>query len=351
MTYRGSAVGYLLAGITPFEQFYIQSYPFLTGPDREMNRRLRAKTKECWKRVDVPAEYLTLSATNLPGPLYGVDEGFVEDRKRRDPKDPFAWRLGFNDRVWKVNQIPRSANDILDIGCGTAIEIAVMRSLNFRSNIFAVDFYRDFTEETQQKYGFEFHAGHWLDYIGAHSNRFDVAFSNHCMEHLCNDPTEVLRGVHRALRPGGVYVFAMPIEMSSSNPYARVYDYLLNSPFYSLMLEAVDCAHGWKADLPELKWRIQEAGFERVEFFLRDGGLPFLSRPTVEDAFVAPAEDVPQLPASCMDPVLSAEPWSGRSATDWAYKVLFRMKQVVRIGYLKNHRTNEVLVRAHKAAR
>jgi hypothetical protein len=61
----------------------MQSYPYLTGPDQALNRRLIKKTKAGWTPIIVPDQYLDVRITNLPAPYYGVDEETTRDRQRR----------------------------------------------------------------------------------------------------------------------------------------------------------------------------------------------------------------------------------------------------------------------------
>jgi SAM-dependent methyltransferase len=211
-------------------------------------------------------------------------------------------------------------------------------------SIRAVDFRRAFTDEVQARYRFEFTPGHWIEFLRGHAAAFDAAFSNHCMEHIYNDPTEVLRAVRGALRPGGAYVFAMPIEMSRSNPFARAYPVLLRGPLYGWMMDAVDCGHPWKADLPELAWRLRDAGFERVEFFLREGGLPYLDAPLLPPFVRADDADWSGAPARS-DGQPAAAPLARRIVEE-GYRWLYRVKGVLGVNQIKNRRTHEVLVRA-----
>ena len=53
----------------------------------------------------------------------------------------------------------------------------------------------------------------------------DVAFSNQVMEHLHpDDLPEQLRDIHRALAPGGVYVFTVPNRLSGPSDVSKYFD-------------------------------------------------------------------------------------------------------------------------------
>ncbi len=335
----------MLTGISSSaEQAYIQKHPYLNGPDPALNRKLRQETRSCWTRVQVPGD-INLQVTGLPQPEYGLDPALLSDRKQRPEGDPMAWRPAFVPYAWKVNQIPDSARDILSVGCGSAAEIGALRCLGKGRNIHAVDFRQAFTPEVQARYSFDFVCGHWLDFIRSRSSSFDAVFSNHCMEHIYNDPTEVLRLIAQSLRPGGVYVFAMPIEMSSSNPYSRFYPVLMNRFIYPWMLDAVDCGHPWKTDLPELAWRLRAAGFSSVEFFFREGGLSYQHAPP-DSMFDRNFQDSWSI--SRVTHAATSSESAPLRMLDWLRQCVYRIKSRLKINILKNELTHEVLVRATK---
>lgn len=341
-TYLGSSDGWLLRGVDlPEEQAYIQKHPYLDGPDEALNARLLLKTRENWTLVEIPPPH-AMEVVALEESLFGLSENLVAERKRRPADDPLAWRPAFEAYAWKVNMIPMGADRILSIGCGSAAEIGAMRCMGRGLRIHAVDFRRGFSEEVCRRYDFQFECGSWLEYLRATRLSFDAAFSNHCMEHIYNDPTEVLRRVASVLVKGGAYVFAMPIERSASNPYARAFPRLLAPRIYPWMLDAVDCGHPWKTDLPEIAWRLREAGFSSVEFFFRGKGRPYSHVPT------DPLFDLGFDKSWAQSVVADAKRGRPRTLSQAARRAAYRLKSALRLNHLKNERTHEVLVRAVK---
>lgn len=346
--YVGSTVGYCLPISNLQQQVYLQKYFLLNGPDYKLNRTLRKTTRECWTRVDVPER--RIKVTCLPAPHYGVDQSIIADLKREPPDDPLAWRSSLAPYVWKVNALPASADKIISIGSGEGHEIAVMRCLRRGQTIEGVDFRVGLSEAVRKRYEFSFTHGDWYEYLRERPRAYDAAFSNHCMEHTFVDPTEMLRTVADALKPSGVYVFAMPIEMSRSNPFARFFPLMLRRPFYPWMLDVIDCAHAWKTDLPELDWRLREAGFARVEFFFRGDGASY--EPVTEDALFNSNYD------KSWEPIFDAVN-EGGTASDLRLLVRARerlgwlwygARNRVGLNHFKNKSVHEVLVRATKAA-
>ncbi len=332
LSYKGSTRGLLLQGIdSSSEQAYIQKHPYLNGPDPALNHALRAKTRKQWTTVHVP-ENGDIQVTCFEKPFYGVDEAVLSDRKNRPEADPLAWHAAFEPYAWKINQIPENAREILSIGCGNAAEIGTMRCLGRGKHIYAVDFRQAFSDEVRKRYNFQFECGHWLNFIRKTPDKFDAAFSNHCMEHIYNDPTHALRAIASSLKNGGVYVFAMPIEMSASNPYSKLYPLLHKPWLYPWMLDAVDYGHPWKTDLPELQWRLLAAGFKKVEFFFRQKGIPYQQIPS-DPLFDRPFDEswkTSQVKASTpqMQPLL-------HHFSDWCQQCVYRIKSRLKINVLK----------------
>jgi len=224
-----------------------------------------------------------------------------------------------------------------------------MRCLGRGKTIDAVDFRRAFSDDVQARYEFSFTDGDWYPYLRARPGSFDAAFSNHCMEHTFVEPTEILRAVATALKPSGTYVFAMPIEMSDSNPFARFFPLLLTRAVYPLMLDVIDCAHAWKTDLPELAWRLRDAGFAKVEFFFRGNGASYEHLPEEPDSLFSFDYD------DSWEPVRSALlpserqnlplPMRARERLGWLW---YGVRNRVGFNRFKNNSVHEVLVRATK---
>ncbi|HET7539316.1 MAG TPA: class I SAM-dependent methyltransferase [Polyangiaceae bacterium] len=97
---------------------------------------------------------------------------------------------------------PRAGETILDLGCGTGTLTAQIARQG--AHVTGVDRSAEMIESAREKYcelSFEVADGQALGY----SNQFDAVFSNAAL-HWMPRATDVLRGVERALRPGGRFV-------------------------------------------------------------------------------------------------------------------------------------------------
>ena len=345
--YQGSSTGWLLTGMSERDQAYLQSFPALTGPDAAMNRELRARTRRGWTQTTAAAAR-SIAVTSLPKPYFGLSPELVKERCARPVGDPLAWLSGHEYVAWKVRYIPETASRVLFLGCGGGGEIAAYRSVGGEAKVDGLDFCQLFDAASPKLFDFSFTAEHWLTYLQAHAGAYDAVFSNHQMEHVYNDPTDMLRRVAGCLRPGGKLVMAMPLEASSSNPYMPLYERLVGSEAaYAAMLDAVDCGHPWKTDVPELQERLLDAGFTSVDFYFRERGAPFQAyndplvkgRPSYGSLYERPR------------PLRSSGAQQGPLVwRELAYKWLYRAKSVTRINRLKSLRVHEVLTVATKSA-
>ena len=97
---------------------------------------------------------------------------------------------------------PREGESILDLGCGTGTLTAQIARQGAR--VLGIDRSLEMIESAREKYSdlsFEVADGQALTY----SAEFDAVFSNAAL-HWMPRATDVLRGVERALRPGGRFV-------------------------------------------------------------------------------------------------------------------------------------------------
>jgi len=97
---------------------------------------------------------------------------------------------------------PREGESILDLGCGTGTLTAQIARQGAR--VIGVDYSPSMIESAREKYcdlAFEIADGQALSY----TPQFDAVFSNAAL-HWMPRATDVLRGVERALLPGGRFV-------------------------------------------------------------------------------------------------------------------------------------------------
>jgi len=104
-----------------------------------------------------------------------------------------------------------SAKDLLDIGCGTGLELDAIFMKLPELRVTGIDLSQDMLDRLRGK-----HPGRALtliqgSYIGRDfgTARFDAAVSFQTLHHLTRAvKTDVYRSLYRALRPGGVYIEA-----------------------------------------------------------------------------------------------------------------------------------------------
>jgi SAM-dependent methyltransferase len=85
----------------------------------------------------------------------------------------------------------------------------------------------------------------------------DVAFSDQVMEHLHpDDAVEQLRNIHRALRPGGVFVCVTPNRMYGPSDVSAYFD------------DEPRGFHLKEYTLPEIREVLQRAGFRRLHVYI-----------------------------------------------------------------------------------
>jgi 2-polyprenyl-3-methyl-5-hydroxy-6-metoxy-1,4-benzoquinol methylase len=96
--------------------------------------------------------------------------------------------------------------DLLDVGCGSASLLALMKQRGFR--VMGVDFSSEAAAVAKQENGVQVVVGS-LEDAAFPASSFDIVTLFHVMEHVTN-PRDVLREVGRILRPGGSIVLQVP---------------------------------------------------------------------------------------------------------------------------------------------
>jgi len=121
------------------------------------------------------------------------------DANLYNAKHDFVWKFGSN----VVSLLdPRGGERILDLGCGTGHLTAQIAESG--AQVLGVDYSADMVAAARKAYPdlkFEISDARNLNY----RNEFDAVFSNATL-HWIHEPELVLRGVWRALRPGGRFV-------------------------------------------------------------------------------------------------------------------------------------------------
>ena len=105
--------------------------------------------------------------------------------------------------------LPENAAFLLDLGCGTGLELAPIFARFPNLQVTGVDLTQAMLDKLTQKYPSRhielICGGYFAVDFGMH--RFDAAVSFQTLHHFTHDEKRILyRKIRRALRPGGVYV-------------------------------------------------------------------------------------------------------------------------------------------------
>jgi 2-polyprenyl-3-methyl-5-hydroxy-6-metoxy-1,4-benzoquinol methylase len=100
----------------------------------------------------------------------------------------------------------RTGQDLLDVGCGSASLLALMKQRGFR--VMGLDFSSEAAAVAKQENGIHVVVGS-LEDAAFPDGSFDIVTLFHVMEHVTN-PRDVLHEVGRILRPAGSIVLQVP---------------------------------------------------------------------------------------------------------------------------------------------
>jgi len=148
--------------------------------------------------------------------------------------------------------IPRGVKT-LDLGCNKGLETSIIAKTN---PVMGVDLYRSFIRAARKRginaSVMDFHSLSFFE-------EFDCIYSNNTLEHS-KFPDKVIKGVFRALKPGGIFIVGMPLD--GNNPKIKdpahffratekdVVDLLKNNGFYVKHKEVVDTKQKWQWEIP-----------------------------------------------------------------------------------------------------
>jgi SAM-dependent methyltransferase len=249
----------------PALQAYIQQHPFLTGPDREVNRRalqaVRASVRVSESARHVPIRALPAAELALPERqeraacellrAVGLTEAAVEHARR--------------DFGWRAAPVPPDASSILCLGSGAGEELAFLRARAPAARIVVLDYVAKLRPGLQAAVKAEFLQCDLVGELGARDDLHDVVFSNHTLEHLF-EPDRVLRLIARRLREGGMLVAGLPLDGDAGTPFQGDVVRMARGAarLHPLDLGVFDAGHPWKTNAADLGETLEAAGFAEV---------------------------------------------------------------------------------------
>ena len=244
---------------------YLQTYPFLHGPNREANKSILASIENL---ITVRRPHDACHVERLaPEELQ-----LTPDNEKRvlalfgeigRPADEIAEAMSL--LAWKFRDLPPNARSILDIGCGGGDEAVFLRVVAPQARIVAIDWHDNVYPNLKELTGIQFLKGDFRQYLERTSETFDVIFSNHVLEHLY-DPDGLLTLVRRCLAPGGKMFAALPLDGAIASLWP-----LLENPRHltAVDLGAIDFGHPWKTTPSDLRETVLGAGFTNVRLVQR----------------------------------------------------------------------------------
>ena len=269
----------------PKHQAYVQKNPFLNGPDRALNRDLRAAWHASLETRALPRVPFTHELIDVP-----LDAILADDDRAAVTKacalvglDDAETRRIVNVWGWKVARAPRTARRILSIGCGMGHELLVLRALFPDAELHGVDYDVVVPSEWRKTLDLgDLRSQHIEEYLSEHRSTFDLVFSNHSLEHL-SSPDQTLRLVREALAPGGSCVSALPLEADESNPFLRellAIAEMRNEADRHLDFELINPGHAWKTNREDVAATFHASGFRDIRMFTRAKYPSYLQPPT-----------------------------------------------------------------------
>lgn len=133
---------------------------------------------------------------------------------RRDFFKPWMNRFGGDDPV-------------LDIGCGWGHQIFILHHLGF-TNIKGIEIVEESRRIASEEVGTmaSIELADAFDYLAERSGEFAVIILNDVLEHIPRERTvELLKLIHQALRPGGVFSVRVPNMASLLAPFSMHLDF------------------------------------------------------------------------------------------------------------------------------
>ena len=257
--------------VDPALQAYLQRYPFSTGPDAERNAQgIRALREGLFPRPMATPVSTTLLApedTHLAADEFARLQQLFQ-RVRLSAK---ARLKHTDDFEWEANQVPRTARNVLVIGCGDGIELLFLRSILPEAKITGIDYHDSLLPGIAEATGVSLLVGDMHAHLRSLARSYDLVFSNHTMEHLYN-PDQTLATLRALLVPGGHIVSTLPMMAAEGTPFlARVRSFVASpeKKIHPLDLVFFDLGHPWKTNPSDIAATLARAGYSQIEVFQR----------------------------------------------------------------------------------
>lgn len=251
-------------------QAYLQRYPFAVGPDEAMNSRGRAMAAE---RLALRPERAPVGTKRLT-PVEATAPAEVQARLlalMNEAEIPEKARAGYiNDFEWEVNLLPAGKKDVLVIGAGDGIELLFLRAAMPDANLTAVDYGDSAKPALKKAVNVRYFVGDMRAILEGMQEKFDLAFSNHTLEHLYL-PDHILGVVSGLLREDGALVSTFPMDAIEGTPFIpEMLEIVKQKTVHPVDFVMIDSGHPWKTNPGDVDATFQGAGFKKVEMYQRE---------------------------------------------------------------------------------
>ena len=173
---------------------------------------------------------------------------------------PVKWEM-LSDFCFK-----KSKNiNILDVGCGDGNKMLYLIENGYK-NVSGIEYCRDVYEARIKDYpDLSINSGNAEDLIGMESEKFDVVYCCHVLEHLPN-PELAVQEAYRVLKDDGAYIIGLPNGYHLADIIMRMVQKLVYGK----------TEHLQKFDLNKISSLLKNSGFNVVEVQKHYGSLDFI---------------------------------------------------------------------------
>jgi SAM-dependent methyltransferase len=260
----------------PELQAYLQRYPFAEGPKREMNERGKKAIAAGIRFRAAGPKITPAMLSEEQARLTTGEQGRVNELLDRIGMSAMQKQVQVNDFGWEANLVPRETKSVLVVGCGDGIELIFLRAVLPEARITAIDYRNSLLPGLAEAVGLTFFEGDIGKHLPTLSREYDLAFSNHTMEHLYA-PDQMLAILANLLVAGGYILSTMPMVGLEGTPFLeevlrfttrRATD--ATAEIHPLELVYFDAGHPWKTNPGDLAATVKRAGFTDVRIFQRE---------------------------------------------------------------------------------
>lgn len=249
---------------------YMQTYPFLSGPQMDLNRAIvdslkdaiivRNTTRSC--KVDQLSE----REVALPSEIETRARTLCKQAEMSDKEIENA----FSIIAWKFRAIPPQVTNILDVGCGAGIELLFLRACAPEARIVAIDWVDKVSSPIKCVSRVEFQVRNVIEYLATDTEKFELIFSNHVLEHMY-DPDRVLRLIRSRLNLDGRMIAGLPLDGCSGT--AVEITNMKVKEVAAINVGDIDFGHPWKTTMSDLVETLVDSGFYSVNLTQRENHL------------------------------------------------------------------------------